>query len=141
MQSCSRRSTGVSAHFYFNYHGAQTQNPDMMLRSLISQLSHNCSRMSASLDALFALRDSGQGLPSLQTLLEALKQMISEFPQVFILLEALDGCRQRQELMEVLETAAGWHLDNLHLLVTSRKEQDIVSPVEGYIKEENTIRL
>jgi hypothetical protein len=113
----------------------------MMLRSLISQLSHNCSRMPASLDALFALRDSEQGLPSLQTLLEALKRMISEFPQVFILLEALDECRQRQELMEVLETVAGWHLDNLHLLVSSRKEQDIVSPVEEYIKEENTICL
>jgi hypothetical protein len=41
----------------------------------------------------------------------------------------------------VLETVAGWHLDSLHLLVTSRKEQDIVSSVEGYIKENNTICL
>jgi hypothetical protein len=141
MQSCSRRSIGVSAHFYFDNCGAQTQNPDMVLRSLISQLSHNCSRMPASLDALFALRDSGQGLPSLQTLLEVLKQMILEFPQVFILIEALDECRQHQELMDVLETVAGWHLDNLHLLVTSRSYQDIVSSVEGYIKEENIICL
>jgi hypothetical protein len=138
MQSCSRQSTGISAHFYFD---CSCENPDMMLRSLISQLSHNCSRMPASLDALFALRDSGQGLPSLQTLLEALKQMILEFPQVFILIEALDECRRRQELMDVLETVAGWHLDSLHLLVTSRKEQDIASSVEGYIKENNTICL
>jgi hypothetical protein len=95
IQPCSRRSTGVSAHFYFDYKDAQIQNPDMMLRSLISQLSHNCSRMPTGLDALFALRDSGQDLPSLQTLLEALKGMMFEFPQVFILIEALDECRQR----------------------------------------------
>jgi hypothetical protein len=69
------------------------------------------------------------------------KQMMLEFPQVFILIEALDECRQSQELKDVLETIAGWYLDNVYLLVTSRKEQNISSAIEGYIKEENTICL
>jgi hypothetical protein len=63
--------------------------------------------MPASLNTLFALRDSRQGLPSLQTLLEAFKQIMLEFPQVFVLIEALDECRQLQELMDVLKTVAG----------------------------------
>jgi hypothetical protein len=141
LQSCSHRSTGVSAHFYFDLNDAQTQCPDMMLRSLICQLSQNCARMPASLDTLFALRDSRQGLPSLQTLLEAFKQMMLEFPQVFVLIEALDECRQLQELMDVLETVAGCQLDNMHLLMISRKERDIESSLESYVKEEDTICL
>jgi hypothetical protein len=141
LQSCSHCSTGVSAHFYFDLNDAQTQCPDMMLRSLICQLSQNCARMPASLDTLFALRDSRQGLPSLQTLLEAFKQMMLEFPQVFVLIEALDECRQLQELMDVLETVAGWQLDNMHLLMISRKERDIESSLESYVKEEDTICL
>ncbi|KAF1925827.1 HET-domain-containing protein [Didymella exigua CBS 183.55] len=141
LQSCSQRSAGVSAHFYFDFNDAQTQGPDTMLRSLICQLSQNCARMPPSLDTLFAMRDSRQDLPSLQTLLEALKQMMLEFPQVFILIEALDECTQRRELMDVLDIVAWWQLDNVHLLMTSRKERDIESSLESYVKEENTICL
>ena len=43
--------------------------------------------------------------------------------------------------MDVLETVAGWQLDNVHLLITSRKEWDIQSNLESYIKEEDTICL
>jgi hypothetical protein len=112
-----------------------------MLRSLICQLSQNCARMPASLDTLFSLRDSRQGLSGFQILLESLKEMMLEFPEVFILIEALDECTQRRELMDMLETVAGWQLDNLHLLMTSRKERDIVISLEGYVEEEDTVCL
>jgi hypothetical protein len=41
----------------------------------------------------------------------------------------------------MLETVAGWQLDNMHLLVTSRKERDIESSLESYVKEEDTVCL
>jgi type III secretory pathway component EscV len=41
--------------------------------------------------------------------------------------------------MDVLETVAGWQLDNLHLLMTSRRERDIESSLESYVKEEDTV--
>ena len=58
-----------------------------------------------------------------------------------VVLDALDECTQRQELMDVLETVAGWQLDNMHLLMTSRKERDIESSVESYVEEEDTVCL
>jgi hypothetical protein len=97
--------------------------------------------MPASLDTLFALRDNKQGLPSLQILLGVLRQMILEFPQVFILVEALDECTQRPELMEVLATVAGWQLQNLHLLMTSRAEQEIKSFWKDYVGQKDTTDL
>ncbi|KAF1347199.1 hypothetical protein EJ07DRAFT_160453 [Lizonia empirigonia] len=40
---------------------------------------------------------------------------------------------QYRLLMEVLETVAGWQLDNVHLLMTSRKERDIESSLKNYV--------
>jgi hypothetical protein len=97
--------------------------------------------MPAGFDTLFALRDNKQGLPSLQILLGVLRQMILEFPQVFILIEALDECTQRPELMDVLATMADWQLQNLHLLMTSRGEQEIKSSLKDYVGEKETIGL
>jgi hypothetical protein len=66
---------------------------------------------------------------------------MQQFTHVYVVLDALDECTQRQELMDVLETMAGWRLDNVHLLMTSRKERDIESSLESYVKEEDTVCL
>jgi hypothetical protein len=43
--------------------------------------------------------------------------------------------------MSVLEEIAGWQLQNLHLLVTSRRERDIESSLEGFVDLQNRICL
>ena len=42
-----------------------------------------------------------------------------------MILDALDECRERDELLADLEQIVSWEDANLHLLVTSRREQDI----------------
>ncbi|KAI1522072.1 hypothetical protein PtrSN002B_012259 [Pyrenophora tritici-repentis] len=66
---------------------------------------------------------------------------MQEFTHVYIILDALDECSQRSELMDILETVAGWQLNNLHLLMTSRKERDIESSLESYVGEEDAVCL
>jgi hypothetical protein len=56
-------------------------------------------------------------------------------------LDALDECTQRAELMEMIETMVGWKIQNLHLLVTSRRERDIESSLEGFVDPQNSICL
>jgi hypothetical protein len=60
---------------------------------------------------------------------------------VYVVLDALDECAQRLELMDMLEAVAGWQLNNLHLLMTSRKERDIERSLEEYIREEDAMCL
>jgi hypothetical protein len=67
--------------------------------------------------------------------------MILEFPQSYIILDALDECTDRTSLIEILETLLGWRLDKLHLLVTSRKERDIESSLEEILEQRNIICL
>jgi hypothetical protein len=67
--------------------------------------------------------------------------MTQEFPQSYIILDALDECTNRAELMDILESMARWRLEGLHILITSRKERDIESSLEDFVDKRNTICL
>ncbi|KAJ4330292.1 hypothetical protein N0V87_010137 [Didymella glomerata] len=141
LQHCHDDARMVTAYFYFDFNDAQKQNPELMLRSLLSQLLQRSVTIPKGVDALFSACDNGQRQPSLHALLEVLPPVMQQFTHVYVVLDALDECTQRPELMDVLETVAGWQLDNMHLLMTSRKERDIESSLGSYVKEEDTICL
>ncbi|KAH8695894.1 hypothetical protein GQ44DRAFT_598393, partial [Phaeosphaeriaceae sp. PMI808] len=133
LQYCHRSSRRVAAYFFFNFNDEQKRDPGKMLRSLICQLSQLSDNIPASLGDLFSSCESGQRQPSADALQEVLRLVIQELPQVYVILDALDECSQRAELMEMLETIVGWNLENLHLLLTSRRERDIESTLEGFV--------
>jgi hypothetical protein len=141
LQHCHDNASMVTAYFYFDFNDAQKQDPELMLRSLLSQLLQRSFMIPKGIDALFSSSDNGQRQPSPHALLEVTPQVMQQFTHAYIVLDALDECTQRQELMDVLETVAGWQLDNMHLLMTSRKERDIESSVESYVEEEDTVCL
>jgi hypothetical protein len=141
LQHCQDDSSTVTAYFYFDFNDAEKQDPELMLCSLLRQLLQRSVTIPKDVDALFSSCDNGQRQPSVDALLEVTRQAAQEFTQVYVVLDALDECTQRSELMRMLETVAEWQLDNLHLLVTSRKERDIESSLESYIKEEDTVCL
>jgi NACHT domain len=140
-QYCDDGLGRMIAYFYFDFNDARKQAPALMLRSLVNQLSHKCVKIPASLAALFHSCDRGQQHPSQDALLVVLQAMILEFPQSYLVLDALDECTDRAALIDVLETILGWQLDKLHLLVTSRKERDIESSLEEFLEERNIICL
>ncbi|OSS53663.1 hypothetical protein B5807_01251 [Epicoccum nigrum] len=112
-----------------------------MLRLLLSQLLQRSFMIPKGVDALFSSSDNGQRQPPLHALLEVTPQVMQQFTHAYIVLDALDECTQRQELMDMLETVAGWQLDNMHLLMTSRKERDLESSLESYVEEGDTVCL
>jgi hypothetical protein len=135
---CPRKAT---VYFFFDFNDIQKQDPELMLRSLLCQLLERVALMPGSIDYLFLSYGDGHRQPSVYALLDLTRYMIRRLDQVYIILDALDECMHRSELMDVLETVAGWHLQNVHLLVTSRRERDIEISLGTYIAEENTICL
>jgi hypothetical protein len=131
----------VTVYFYFAFNDIEKQDPELMLRSLLCQFLQRSIVVPKGVDALFSSCDNGQRKPSGHNLLEVTQQAAQEFTQVFVVIDALDECTQRSELMDMLETVDGWQLDNLHLLITSRKERDIERSLNGYVMEENAICL
>ncbi|OWY52202.1 HET-like protein [Alternaria alternata] len=141
LQYCHDNTSMVMAYFYFDFNDTQKQDPELMLRSLLCQLLQSSVGIPKGVDALFSSCENGQRKPSSHALLQVTKEAAQEFTHVYVVLDALDECAQRSELMDMLEAVAEWQLDNLHLLMTSRKERDIERSLEGYIEEQDAVCL
>jgi hypothetical protein len=63
--------------------------------------------------------------PTSDTLLLALQQMIREFGETYIIVDALDECKDREELLEGIRTIASWELKSFTYFVTSQREKGI----------------
>ena len=61
------------------------------------------------------------------------------FDEVFIILDALDECREREDLITDIEGMAAWDTPKLRLLVTSRRERDIEESLSLLLDDENKI--
>ncbi|KFY91992.1 hypothetical protein V498_05197 [Pseudogymnoascus sp. VKM F-4517 (FW-2822)] len=138
---CANDPGKVVAYFYFDFADADKQKPELMVRSLISQLSEQCIRIPLALEALYSSCDKGNQQPSLDALMNVLQQILLEFPQSYLVLDALDECADRAELLSILEQIARWQLEEMRVLVTSRKERDIESSLEEIVNEECIICL
>jgi hypothetical protein len=139
LRRCHDDTNIVTAYFYFNFNDTQKQDPELMLRSLLCQLLQRLLVIPKEVDALFS--SCSQRQPSLHTLLEVTSRVMQQFTHVYIVLDALDECTQRSELMDVLAAVAKWELQNLHLLMTSRRERDIESSLRDYLSEDDAICL
>jgi Cdc6-like AAA superfamily ATPase len=141
LEHCQDDIGKVTAYFFFDFTDPKKQNTDIMVRSLISQLTHRVTKVSAPLETLFSSCGNGETRPSPDSIMEVLREMISEFPQVFIILDALDECADRKELLDVIQRIQSWNLDNLHILTTSRKERDIDDSFRSSLDQSKMINL
>ncbi|KAI9765534.1 MAG: hypothetical protein M1840_007360 [Geoglossum simile] len=127
------------AYFYFDFNDIEKQRHENMIRSLIAQLSIQSASIPQALESLFSSCMNGARQPVTDALLETLRQMIREFTEVFIILDALDECKERQELLEDIGKIAEWKAGKLHILATSRREKDIEEQIEPQANQEENI--
>ena len=113
------------AYFYFDFNDKQEQLCDPMLRSLIAQLSPQISEGPNILDAMYCACGNGALQPTASKLTATLQELVAGSTEVFILLDALDECKDRDVLMAKLEEMSRWQITSLHMLVTSRQEKEI----------------
>ena len=59
--------------------------------------------------------------------------MVASFKSSYILLDALDECTDREDLLEFIEALMKWNVHDLHVLATSRKENDIAMSLEPLV--------
>ncbi|TWU70855.1 hypothetical protein ED733_000488 [Metarhizium rileyi] len=133
-------------YFYFDFNDTHKQTLDSMVRSLMSQLHSKGGDMLKELDSLHSSCENGHRQPSRESLCRTFLRMIEQIKVVWIVLDALDECRTRQG--PSTEGLLLWIRDllcsqqrNVHLLVTSRPEQDIKSKVSEFAYEEDIVPI
>ena len=112
-----------------------------MLRSLLKQLSVRHMSTPQALDKLYTECAKEGRQPTTVELLAVLKEVIEKFQETFIILDAMDECKDRVELLQDIQKLAAWKIGNLHILATSRKEKEIEDSFQYLVKEEERICL
>ncbi|GAD96704.1 conserved hypothetical protein [Paecilomyces variotii No. 5] len=119
---CCNNLPKVLTYFYFDFNDSKRQSPEDMLRGVISQLISQNNKLDASVDSVFASRGGQQ--PTFRELLQVLRELAREYDETFLVLDALDECGDKQGLWEFLREIDGWDTGRLHLLITSRPDDD-----------------
>ena len=110
-----------------------------MIRSLICQLSKHC--VDSVLQNLYSSCFNGGRQPPGDVLLDTLHQMMTSLGDTYIILDALDECEDRHELLANLEQIVLWEDVNLHVLVTSRREIDIDEALTPFSDSQHRISI
>lgn len=125
-------------YFYFDFNDVDKQKSDKMIRSLISQLLSQLmmdSKESGStkpsrnnfkeLESTFSNCSNGKGQPNSEQLMTILKEIFDNSDEIYVILDALDECSDREELINKIMEIQEWGFPYLHMLLTSRRLPDI----------------
>ena len=134
----------ILAIFYFHFGDTTKQDARNLLSTVLIQLCSQSDKFSQVLSSIYLSHGHGSREPSIDTLLECLKEILALQGQapIYMVVDALDECpnssglrTQRQEVLEIMKELIDLNLPHLHFCVTSRPEIDILrafNPLEPY---------
>ncbi|KAL8956660.1 MAG: hypothetical protein Q9193_005878 [Seirophora villosa] len=129
------------AHFFFNHSTTASDCYGPMLRSLVVQISRQNPAALKLTEDLFLSHGKGARQPTNKALLAVLRDMIRSCPTMYLVLDALDECTSRPELLRAIRTINAGQLTQLHMLVTSRRERDIIEALSAMIEASSIINI
>ncbi|KFX93548.1 hypothetical protein O988_06755 [Pseudogymnoascus sp. VKM F-3808] len=117
-------TTSIVVYFYFDFRNSEQQHTEGMLCSLLSQLANKLTEIPEEIRALWKKYKDNKTRPSPDELLEILTLVIQKyFNKVYVALDALDECIERQVLLPILCQFIDSECASTFL--TSRREYDI----------------
>lgn len=137
----ARLDSVVCLEFFFDFSDKNKRHLDDLLRSLAFQLYLQCSDARERLDALFTRCNIGQTRPTTAALSCTIKEMMHRSSKIHIILDALDESVTRAELLEWMRTLVSPDLTHVHLVATSRREQELESGLSAWIGEDDRVPL
>jgi hypothetical protein len=133
-------------YFYFDFNDSNKQTLESMLSSLISQLCYKRIETSQQLGSLFSSCGDGHRQPTSESLCKTLLDMIEQVKEVWLVLDALDECSTRkgkstEGLLSWIREVLQSEQRNVHLLITSRPEQDIESGIMEFAHNDDIVPI
>jgi ABC-type dipeptide/oligopeptide/nickel transport system ATPase component len=129
------------AYFYFDFSNEHASTAEGLLRSIITQISMHADRILTALND-FASRcfsntryrhnlsqtfQDGIAQPSYDDLVALLKSLLPEFEHTYVVIDALDECGMRDEILELMSKILSWNAEGFHVFLTSRYDAIISS--------------
>jgi hypothetical protein len=83
---------------------------------------------------------SGRQQPALSVLSGLLTDILGLYKDVFLVIDALDECQERDDLLDWLGVFTGSDLLHVHLLLSSRQEKDIEDVLKPLVDSQISIQ-
>lgn len=127
IDSCELKSSTGYAYFFFDGRNAEAAllAHDKLVRSIIMQLAHRCDGIPAALAEMYYQCDKGSRQPPIALLEDTLIRVLDGFDKVYIIIDALDECSERKDLVQWIQSLASRVKGKVHMMVTSRPEREI----------------
>lgn len=122
-QLLSTQQPALMAFFYCDFRHRESQDHLNVLGSLVAQICSQISHCPDELEIAFNHSRYSDKRPTAM-LLRSILSFISTTRKVLLLIDAVDECNQRQELLSVM-THLQEQNKNISVLLTSRQELDI----------------
>ena len=125
--SCDGTPGKPYAYFFFDGRDSQTglQRHEQLVRSLIWQFAAQAQQMPEAIEDLYRQCGSGAQQPSAESLQRTLLLLLCQFHHAYLIVDALDECTDRRELLDWINKIMSWNIGRLHLFATSREDVDI----------------
>jgi len=128
-------------YFFFKYDDERKRRYEFMVRSLVLELALSCEVFPEALLELHKSCMLWKRAPSAAELLEVAARIIDQFEHVYLVIDALDECSDRRELLDALELVSKWQSGKTHILSSSRDLKDIQVSMETCTTDTTDISL
>jgi hypothetical protein len=112
-------------YFYFDFNDVEKQSSAKAVRSLLFQFTQQNSDGMRGLEQLYQRYGSGQQQPTEETIHSLLQEVMKSIKSKYIILDALDECTDREDLLTFIYDLTHSEFHGLRVLATSRRERDI----------------
>lgn len=131
---CSNDPDSVVTYWYLTFTDSEKQKVSNFLTSIIANMLSNSRVTPIAFATAYERANNGLEKAGIANLMLMLKSVIAGFDDVFIIVDALDECpngdQERSKFFGILEDMLSWNFDQLHVLITSRREIDIQESFE-----------
>jgi hypothetical protein len=98
------------------------QRHEQLVRSLLWQLSGQAQQMPEAIGALYNQCGPGVWQPSVESLQNTLLLVLRQLHCAYLIIDALDECTDRRELMDWIKEIMCCKVGGLHVFATSRED-------------------
>ncbi|RMZ86707.1 hypothetical protein DV736_g6069, partial [Chaetothyriales sp. CBS 134916] len=115
----------ASGYFYFDFNDVEKQSSRKAIRSLLLQLAQGAANGLQSLEQMYHRYGSGQQQPPDDMIHSLLLDVMDQVQFKYIVVDALDECTDRDNLLMFVSKLADARLQGLRIMLVSRRELDI----------------
>jgi hypothetical protein len=123
--TCKKDSQCQYIFYYFDFSDSKKQEVAGLLRSLLTQLASRDLKTLKEIEELYDQNGCGKQQPDKKSLLSILLSVLRSPLRTYLIIDALDECSQRGEMLKMLSDIYRQCSEEVNILVTSRKERDI----------------